>query len=121
MPLYEFQCSDCGRVMAHRRRFEHMDAPGPLCSCGTSEPTKRIFSPTRNLFVPIAFGYTWSDFHDVTETELARTRPDLEPAHRVASRPSGEAAVKKQRRESLEKAFVEAVAMTDAKFGAIDA
>jgi hypothetical protein len=38
------------------------------------------------IFVPDHFHYTWSDFHDVTEKELAKD-PYTEMAGRVASMP----------------------------------
>lgn len=95
-----------------------MNDPGPACASGHG-PTERIFSPTRNIFVPIAFGYTWSDFHDETEKEMARNNPDIDYAHRVASRPSGKAAKKKADRLELEHAFTEAIAITDAKYSSM--
>ena len=61
-----------------------MDDPAESLCCGA--PLARQFSPTNMIFVPDHFHYTWSDFHDVTEKELAKD-PYTEMAGRVASMP----------------------------------
>lgn len=94
MPHYEYQCAD-GHVTTLRRPFE---GRGLRASCGDcGRPAGVIFSPTNNLHVPISFRqvladgspgggqYSWSDFHDVSERELARN-PNIEPRARVLSR-----------------------------------
>lgn len=58
-----------------------------------------MFSPNANIHVPIAFRqvltggeagggqHVWSDFHDVSERELARN-PNVEKYERVLSQPN---------------------------------
>lgn len=110
MAFYEFTCR-CGEVLVQRRPIAAMDDPGPL-HCGA--PTERRFSPTRHLFIPIAFQNTWSDFHEETERELARQYPNLEPAARARSKPSGKLVAEERRREEVQKAIKEAVQLQDA-------
>lgn len=117
MPFYEFRCH-CGATAQERRGYDAMNEPGPACASGHG-PTERIFSPTSNLFVPQSFQHTWSDFHDETERELARTYPDAEPANRALSRPSGFAKKEKAKKEARESAIREAIALTDAKYSAM--
>lgn len=60
----------------------------------------RVFSPTANIYIPVHFkqvltggapgggGLSWSDFHDVSERELARQKgQEMEPTNRVRSQP----------------------------------
>ena len=105
MPVYVFTCRSCGETAQERRGYDAMNDPGPSCKCG--HPTDRIFSPTSNLFVPLAFQHTWSDFHDVTERELARQNPDLERASRALSRPDGQMVREQAEFEEIEKAAVD--------------
>lgn len=94
-----------------------MNEPGPHCGlCDGS--TERIFSPTSNIHIPMAFQHTWSDFHDETEKELAHMYPDLEPANRVASRPSGKLVREQQERQELEAVFTDELKRQEAIFSA---
>jgi hypothetical protein len=67
-----------------RRSIADMDAEAVCLGCGHA--MERQFSTTSNLFVPMHFRYTWSDFHDETEKELAKD-PRIEKSERVFSGP----------------------------------
>jgi len=84
MPRYEFRCPKCITVSTLRRPIGEMDEPVECLNCGT--PLARQFSPTNAIFIPGHFAYTWSDFHEETEKELAKN-PYIEKANRVASAP----------------------------------
>lgn len=108
MPFYEYRCSRCGETAQSRRSYDAMNDPGPDCaSCRL--PTERIFSPTSNIHISTAFksGLSWSDFHDVSERELARQNPDLEPVNRVRSRPDGSLVREQKEFAEIEKAAVD--------------
>ena len=85
-----------------------MDSPVDCLACG--QPMERRFEPSSNIFVPIAFksGLSWSDFHDVSEKELAKN-PNIEPYNRVASRP-GVGSKTTPDREATRREMAEAVA-----------
>lgn len=131
MPRYEYRCSHCGSDSTLRRPIDEMDDPIDSLCCGA--PMNRRFAPTNNIFVPIAFRqvltggsvgggqYGWSDFHDVSERELAHLKDEngqaveLEPANRALSRPGAGVSKENRRRakesaaaEKVEGAFVEA-------------
>ena len=84
MPRYEYRCPKCATVSTLRRHIDEMDDPADCLNCGT--PLARVFTPTNQIFVPNHFHYTWSDFHDVTEKELAKD-PYVERSSRVFSSP----------------------------------
>lgn len=96
MPTYEYTCPRCGKDMAVRRLFSEMEEPTNCLDCGAQ--VARKFSPNGNIHIPIHFrqwqsngvpgggGLSWSDFHDVSEKELA-SDPGVEKAERVASGP----------------------------------
>lgn len=102
MPRYEFGC-DCGAVETIRRSVEAMDDP---LSCACGRLMARRFTPTSAIHIPIAFQqvreggapgggqYSWSDFHDCTERELAHLKDangreiHVEPTNRARSMPS---------------------------------
>lgn len=84
MPNYEYRCPKCQTVSTLRRLIDEMDDPAGCLACGTS--MARQFAPTNMIFVPEHFHNTWSDFHEVTEKELAKD-PNIEIAGRVASMP----------------------------------
>lgn len=95
MPLYEFQCQHCQGRSTLRRTFAEMDAPALSLCCGA--PLERQFSINRNIVIPIHMrqfleggvpgggGLSWSDFHDQTEREMARSDEYLEPTNRMRS------------------------------------
>lgn len=82
MPFYEYRCSHCQTVSTIRRSIQEMDLPAACVSDGAT--LERVFSPTRNIHVPIAFravgkggtegGNSWSDIHAHTEKELAHIK-----------------------------------------------
>ena len=84
MPRYQYRCPRCSTVSTLRRDIGEMDDPAECLLCGT--PMARQFTPTNNIFVPGHFAYTWSDFHDETEKELAKN-PNVEKAERWFSQP----------------------------------
>jgi putative FmdB family regulatory protein len=96
MPRYEYRCPKCTAVTTLRRPIDEMDDPAECLSDGA--PLARQFSPNANILIPISFrqvltggaegggGLSWSDFHDVSERELARM-PNVEKANRVLSQP----------------------------------
>lgn len=118
MPFYEFKCRECGVTAQERRSYDAMNEPGKPCAkCGGSP--ERIFSPTNNLFVPLAYQHTWSDFHDETEKELARKYPDAERMSTALSRPSTKLAREKEAKQARIAAATEAIAIVDAKYAAM--
>lgn len=84
MPRYQYRCPKCSAVSTLRRAIDGMDDQAECLMCGTA--MARQFTPTNMIFVPEHFHYTFSDFHDVTEKELAKD-PNIEIAGRVASMP----------------------------------
>lgn len=89
MPRYDYRCPHCSGVTTLRRSIDEMDAPAESLCCGAA--MERVFTPTNNLFVPIAFqakygATTWSDVHDVTERQLAHVE-GVEPMNRAMSQP----------------------------------
>lgn len=123
MPLYEFKCQTCRGVVVHRRPFGAMNEPGPPC-CGA--PTERLFSITDQIHIPTAFksvrrggaegGYSWSDFHDVSEREMAKD-PTAIPYNELMSKPDidGSMRRKKERDRLIEESFRDALAEVRAK------
>ncbi|HML98911.1 MAG TPA: zinc ribbon domain-containing protein [Tepidiformaceae bacterium] len=84
MPQYEYRCRHCSGRATIRRAIDEMDDPAECLSCGGT--LERQFAPTSNIHIPSHFHYTWSDFHDVTEKELAKD-PYVERSSRVFSSP----------------------------------
>lgn len=88
MPRYEYRCPKCGKEMSVRRPFSEFEEPTWCLDCGTQ--VERQFSTTSNLHIPMHMqakhgaGLSWSDFHDVSEKELAKD-DRLEPYNRLKS------------------------------------
>ncbi len=103
MPHYTYECQHCGGKASIRRLISELEDPlGPSLCCGAG--LSRVFDPNSNIVVPTHFkavrpggvegGYSWSDFHDESERELARTKVDSAgnrieyvPISEVRSRP----------------------------------
>ncbi len=89
MPRYLFQCGKCQGRATLRRAFNEMDDPAESLCCGAE--MSRVFTTTDNIHIPVHMqmkhggGLSWSDFHSVSERELAKV-PGLEPANRARSR-----------------------------------
>lgn len=95
MPHYDYRCPE-GHTTTLRRLISEREAPAACGECGQQSDV--TFSPTSNIHVPIAFKQvltggdpgggqlSWSDFHDVSERELARN-PNVEKYERVVSKP----------------------------------
>jgi len=96
MPTYEYVCPRCGMEMSVRRLFSEMEEPTACLHCGAI--VTRKFSANGNIQVPIHFRqwrdggapgggqYSWNDFHDVSEKDLAKV-PGVEKYERIASGP----------------------------------
>jgi hypothetical protein len=94
MPLYDYRCAS-GHVISYRRPFADRELEA-FCECGLAAVP--VFSPNLNIHIPISFrqvltggdlgggGLSWSDFHDVSERELAH-QPNVEPYARAMSQP----------------------------------
>lgn len=100
---YEYACEHCDDRMTLRRPIDQMDDPVESLCCGA--PASRVFTPTSNIFVPVAFrqvltggapggGQTsWSDIFDCSERELAHMKDDdgnpveVMPYNRALSQP----------------------------------
>lgn len=82
--------------MAQYRLFRDRERPSECSTCG--QVAEVLFSPNSNIQIPIAFRqwqakgvpgggqFSWSDFHDMSERELAR-QPNVEKYQRVLSQP----------------------------------
>ncbi len=82
MARYDYRCAKCLTVSTLRRLIGEMDDPADCLNCGS--PLARLFTPTTNIHIPIAFrqvltggdagggGLSWSDFHDKSEREMAK-------------------------------------------------
>lgn len=98
MPTYEYECGHCGNRYDIRRMFDEMDVPGESLCCGAV--LRRRFSANGNIYIPIHMrmcleggqpgggALSWSDFHDVTERELAH-EDGVEPVSYRRSRSGG--------------------------------
>lgn len=99
MPFYEYRC-DAGHTSTFRRPYDAREEGAACATCsGFARP---VFSPTTNIHVPVSFRqvltggqpgggqYSWSDFHDVSERELARN-PNIERRTSALSRPNRKA------------------------------
>lgn len=84
MPHYDYECPKCQTRATLRRLISELDEPIESLCCG--QPMRRLFSPNGQIFIPNHFHYTYSDFHDVTEKELAKD-PYVERSSRVFSSP----------------------------------
>lgn len=95
MAKYDYRCPE-GHTTTVRRLISEREVPAACGTCGKASSV--TFSPTSNIHIPIAFkqwqtggvpggGQTsWSDFHDVSERELAKN-PNIERYDRVMSQP----------------------------------
>lgn len=95
MARYDYRC-EAGHITTLRRPIADRDKPA-VCACGAAAAA--TFSPTSNIHIPISFRQvltggdpgggqlSWSDFHDVSEKELAKN-PNVEKYERVMSLPN---------------------------------
>lgn len=95
MPHYDYRCPE-GHITTLRRLISEREATAACAECGDSAVV--TFSPTSNIHIPVSFKqvltggdpgggqYSWSDFHDVSERELAKN-PNVEKFERVVSKP----------------------------------
>lgn len=78
MPVYEYCCEHCGETVELRRRWEDRDAPLRCEGCGSG--CRRIWTPTRNLFIK-----PWTGVY--TRGELARMiAPETESEREIWER-----------------------------------
>ncbi len=77
MPLYDFACSTCDTIIEWRCSIsERENQRCAICNNALSP----LFSPNTNVFIPIAFGYGFSDLYGTSsEKEFLRSNPDLIP------------------------------------------
>lgn len=130
MPLYEYRCAPCGGISTYRRSIEERTAPAVCSECGGAAIF--VFTPTSNIHVPISFrqvltggepgggGLSWSDFHDMTEKELAHV-PGVERVSTAASqagafqKQADTPATRREQKRGLERAYTEAKQMAAAR------
>lgn len=55
MPLYDFECRECGEAFEERVGMSEVEVPCPKCTGGAS----RQFSPNRNILIPGYFRADW--------------------------------------------------------------
>lgn len=52
MPIYTYECKDCGEAIDVRNTVDERDTKAPLCGCGAimKRPfiTSRVWAPTRS-------------------------------------------------------------------------
>lgn len=82
MPLYEYECEECGARRDVRRQFSERTSPMGCPEDG--RPMHPVFTPNGNIHIPVHFkavrtggeegGYSWSDFHEHSEKELAQIK-----------------------------------------------
>lgn len=54
MPLYDYQCDNCGHTEEQRRDFEFRDGAEPCSACSQGW-LDFVFTPTKNFLIPARF------------------------------------------------------------------
>ena len=70
---YEYSCAWCGRIQTRRRIIAKRVDP-VTCECGRL--CVLMFTPNGRISIPKAFGNSYSDFHDESEAQMARSHPE---------------------------------------------